>query len=211
VCCIAGDDGAPAAVLAQGPAAPRAGGARAAPHAAQAWCASRHARRRVPKPQVGGGDGGVVREITRHACVERIDCAEIDGMVPEVRGVCVCANGVCFQRRQQQALLSQSACRRAQVSRTYFPDVAVGFADPRVRLNICDGLKFVEARLRRRGATRGARMCASRQPCRPPRAGCRAGLVRHHHRRLLRPGWACVRAVHQGARRRAGAAAWRGG
>ena len=35
--------------------------------------------------QVGGGDGGVVREITRHASVERIDCAEIDKMVPEVR------------------------------------------------------------------------------------------------------------------------------
>ena len=27
----------------------------------------------------------MVREITRHACVERIDCAEIDKMVPEVR------------------------------------------------------------------------------------------------------------------------------
>ena len=36
-------------------------------------------------PQVGGGDGGVVREITRHESVERIDCAEIDKMVPEAR------------------------------------------------------------------------------------------------------------------------------
>jgi hypothetical protein len=45
-----------------------------------------HARL-VLVPQVGGGDGGVVREITRHVCVERVDCAEIDGMVPEARGV----------------------------------------------------------------------------------------------------------------------------
>ena len=27
---------------------------------------------------VGGGDGGVAREVTRHACVESVDQAEID-------------------------------------------------------------------------------------------------------------------------------------
>ena len=37
------------------------------------------------RQQVGGGDGGVVREVVRHACVEHVDCAEIDGVVPEVR------------------------------------------------------------------------------------------------------------------------------
>ena len=34
--------------------------------------------------QVGGGDGGVVREVARHKSVEKIECAEIDKMVPEV-------------------------------------------------------------------------------------------------------------------------------
>lgn len=33
---------------------------------------------------VGGGDGGVAREVAKHACVQKIDMAEIDKMVPEV-------------------------------------------------------------------------------------------------------------------------------
>ena len=33
---------------------------------------------------IGGGDGGALREVTRHRCVERVEMAEIDGMVPEV-------------------------------------------------------------------------------------------------------------------------------
>jgi spermidine synthase len=33
---------------------------------------------------VGGGDGGVAREVTRHASVEVVDQAEIDEMVPEI-------------------------------------------------------------------------------------------------------------------------------
>lgn len=33
---------------------------------------------------VGGGDGGVAREVTRHASLQSIDQAEIDEMVPEV-------------------------------------------------------------------------------------------------------------------------------
>ena len=33
---------------------------------------------------VGGGDGGVLREITRHPSVEHLDIAEIDGMVIEM-------------------------------------------------------------------------------------------------------------------------------
>ena len=33
---------------------------------------------------VGGGDGGVLREITRHPTVARLDIAEIDGTVIEM-------------------------------------------------------------------------------------------------------------------------------
>ncbi|KXZ44051.1 hypothetical protein GPECTOR_75g775 [Gonium pectorale] len=62
---------------------------------------------------VGGGDGGVLRELARHTEVEEIHMAEIDKMVPEV-------------------------------SKQYFPEMAVGFTDPRVTLHICDGIKFVE-------------------------------------------------------------------
>lgn len=62
---------------------------------------------------VGGGDGGVLREVARHPGVEEIHMAEIDKMVPET-------------------------------SKKYFPELAIGFSDPRVTLHICDGIKFVE-------------------------------------------------------------------
>lgn len=61
---------------------------------------------------VGGGDGGVLRELARHASLEGIEMAEIDAMVPSV-------------------------------SKQYFPDMAIGFSDPRVRLSICDGIQYV--------------------------------------------------------------------
>ncbi|KAK9813753.1 hypothetical protein WJX73_007051 [Symbiochloris irregularis] len=62
---------------------------------------------------VGGGDGGVVREVSRHASVQQIDQAEIDGMVPEV-------------------------------SKKYFPHLSQGFQDPRLNLQITDGIKWVQ-------------------------------------------------------------------
>ena len=52
---------------------------------------------------VGGGDGGVLRELSRHASLEEIHIAEIDGMVIDV-------------------------------SKKYFPQMAVGYSDPRVKV-----------------------------------------------------------------------------
>jgi spermidine synthase len=34
---------------------------------------------------IGGGDGGVLREVSRHSSVEQIDICEIDKMVVDVR------------------------------------------------------------------------------------------------------------------------------
>ena len=62
---------------------------------------------------VGGGDGGVLRELARYPSLEEIHIAEIDGKVPEV-------------------------------SKQYFPQMAVGFSDPRVKVHITDGIKFVQ-------------------------------------------------------------------
>ena len=62
---------------------------------------------------IGGGDGGVVREIAKHESVEEIHMAELDEMVPEV-------------------------------SKKYFPQLASGFSDPRLKLSFCDGVRFVE-------------------------------------------------------------------
>ncbi|KAK3002155.1 hypothetical protein RJ639_021195, partial [Escallonia herrerae] len=61
---------------------------------------------------VGGGDGGVLREIARHSSVELIDICEIDQMVIDV-------------------------------SKKFFPELAVGFEDPRVHLHVGDAIDFM--------------------------------------------------------------------
>ncbi|XP_042062738.1 spermidine synthase 1-like isoform X2 [Salvia splendens] len=72
----------------------------------------------IPNPRkvlvIGGGDGGVLHEVSRHASVEKIDICEIDKMVVDV-------------------------------SKQFFPSVAVGFEDPRVTLHIGDGVAFLKA------------------------------------------------------------------
>ncbi|KAF8412125.1 hypothetical protein HHK36_000081 [Tetracentron sinense] len=71
----------------------------------------------IPSPKtvlvVGGGDGGVLREISRHSSVELIDICEIDKMVIDV-------------------------CKK------FFPDLSVGFEDPRVRLHVGDATEFLQ-------------------------------------------------------------------
>ncbi|KAK1267923.1 hypothetical protein QJS04_geneDACA006478 [Acorus gramineus] len=71
----------------------------------------------IPNPKkvlvIGGGDGGVLREVSRHSSVEQIDICEIDGMVVDV-------------------------------SKRFFPKVAVGFEDPRVNVKIGDGVAFLK-------------------------------------------------------------------
>lgn len=62
---------------------------------------------------VGGGDGGVLREVARHSSVELIDICEIDEMVIDV-------------------------------SRKFFPELAVGFEDPRVHLHVGDAVEFIK-------------------------------------------------------------------
>ncbi|KAL4574096.1 hypothetical protein LXL04_020919 [Taraxacum kok-saghyz] len=71
----------------------------------------------IPNPKkvlvVGGGDGGVLREVARHSSIDHIDICEIDKMVVDV-------------------------------SKEFFPDVAVGYDDPRVKLHIGDGVAFLK-------------------------------------------------------------------
>ncbi|KAL6508340.1 hypothetical protein OROHE_021882 [Orobanche hederae] len=61
---------------------------------------------------VGGGDGGVLREIARHSSVKSIDICEIDQMVIDV-------------------------------SKKFFPELALGFKDPRVNLHVGDAIEFL--------------------------------------------------------------------
>jgi len=70
-----------------------------------------------PNPEkvlvIGGGDGGVLREVAKHSCVKEIHICEIDKMVIDV-------------------------------SKKWLPGMAVGFDDPRVKVTIGDGCKFLE-------------------------------------------------------------------
>lgn len=62
---------------------------------------------------IGGGDGGVLREIARHPSVEEIVICELDKDVIDI-------------------------------SKKYLPFMAKGFDDPRVKVHIMDGAKFME-------------------------------------------------------------------
>ncbi|XP_008221787.1 PREDICTED: spermidine synthase [Prunus mume] len=72
----------------------------------------------IPNPTkvlvIGGGDGGVLREVARYSSIEQIDICEIDKMVVDV-------------------------------SKQFFPAVAVGYEDPRVTLHVGDGVAFLKA------------------------------------------------------------------
>lgn len=62
---------------------------------------------------IGGGDGGVLREIARHKSVDEIVLCEIDEDVIEA-------------------------------SKKYLPSLAQGYNDPRVKVHIMDGAKFLD-------------------------------------------------------------------
>ncbi|KAK6924874.1 hypothetical protein RJ641_009200 [Dillenia turbinata] len=72
----------------------------------------------VPNPKkillIGGGDGGILRELSRHASVEEIHICEIDQMLIDV-----------YKR--------------------FFPDIAVGYEDPRVKIHLGDGIEFLKS------------------------------------------------------------------
>lgn len=62
---------------------------------------------------IGGGDGGTLREVTRHSQVEEVTDVEIDEEV-------------------------------IRVSKRFFPQLSSGFEDPRVRVEVTDGIKFMK-------------------------------------------------------------------
>ena len=61
---------------------------------------------------IGGGDGGVLRELSRHAELEEIDICEIDADVIEA-------------------------------AKKYLPETACGYLDPRVKIHVGDGSRFI--------------------------------------------------------------------
>ncbi|XP_074317901.1 spermidine synthase 1-like [Silene latifolia] len=72
----------------------------------------------IPHPEkllvIGGGDGGILREASRHPSLVQIDICELDKMLIDI-----------YEK--------------------FFPDIAVGYKDPRVRLHLGDGIAFLKS------------------------------------------------------------------
>lgn len=62
---------------------------------------------------IGGGDGGVLRELARHSGIKTLECCEID----------------------EEVILA---------AKKFLPELACGYDDPRVKINIADGSKFIQ-------------------------------------------------------------------
>ncbi|CEP23761.1 K00797 spermidine synthase [Cyberlindnera jadinii] len=67
---------------------------------------------------IGGGDGGVLREVLKHPGVEELILVEIDATVIEL-------------------------------SKKYLPNMSKSFDDPRVKVELCDGFKYLQENSKR--------------------------------------------------------------
>lgn len=109
---------------------------------------------------VGGGDGGVLRELARHTSLQEIHIAEIDAMVPVV-------------------------------SKKYFPEMALGFDDPRVTVHITDGIDFVRCA---EEGTYDAIIVDSSDPVGPAEVLFQRPFFEYMHRALKPGGVICTQA-----------------
>ena len=85
---------------------------------------------------VGGGDGGVLREVAKHKTVEEIHSCEID----EVSVFLITSKFLSLYF----FLLNVYLQRVIEVSKRYLPQTAVGFSSPKVRVHIQDGAEFMQ-------------------------------------------------------------------
>lgn len=84
---------------------------------------------------IGGGDGGVLREVVKHECVEEAILCDIDEVHITCRGYRIPVTHDLF------AHLSQAVIR---LSKEYLPGMAAGFNHPKVKVHVGDGFKFLD-------------------------------------------------------------------
>jgi spermidine synthase len=89
---------------------------------------------------VGGGDGGVLREIAKHDSVETIDICEIDQLVIDVWTI----SWFTWKYNHLNSPVLMYAFKLMQVCKDFFPHLYVGYEDPRVRLHVGDGMLRVK-------------------------------------------------------------------
>ena len=90
---------------------------------------------------VGGGDGGVLREVAKHKTVDEIHICEID----EVSVFLFTCKFLFLYFQTLSSFLPNTHIQRViEVSKRYLPQTAVGFSSPKVKVHIQDGEEFMQ-------------------------------------------------------------------
>jgi spermidine synthase len=88
-----------------------------------------------PNPEnvlvIGGGDGGVLREVVKHSCVKQATLCDID----EVRIHSLSPSSSIWLTALQAVI---------RLSKRYLPGMAIGFEHPNAKTIVGDGFKFLE-------------------------------------------------------------------
>lgn len=79
---------------------------------------------------VGGGDGGVLREVARHDCVTDIHIAEIDGMVPDVAKQFFPQMAIGFNDQRVQVHITDGIKYVQEAAENSFDVIIVDSSDP---------------------------------------------------------------------------------
>ena len=97
---------------------------------------------------VGGGDGGVLREVAKHKTVEDIHICEIDEVSVCLATLSFCSPAnFCFSIFKLSFFFPSKHThiqRVIEVSKRYLPQTAVGFSSPKVKVHIQDGAEFMQ-------------------------------------------------------------------
>ncbi|KAF7239342.1 Spermidine synthase, partial [Varanus komodoensis] len=87
---------------------------------------------------IGGGDGGVLREVVKHPSVESVIQCEIDEALPVLGIFC----GLHFSEQEKVAFVENGDV--IQASKKYLPGMAVGYSSPKLTLHVGDGFEFMK-------------------------------------------------------------------
>ena len=86
---------------------------------------------------MGGGDGGTVREVLKHKCVESVHLCEIDEVQNHIGWPLAITHLLYGLFVYVQKVI--------EVSKKYLPHLTSGLSDPRLQIHIQDGMEFIDA------------------------------------------------------------------
>ncbi|KAB0341287.1 hypothetical protein FD754_018213 [Muntiacus muntjak] len=92
---------------------------------------------------IGGGDGGVLREVVKHSSVESVVQCEIDEVSAQLRVPLNSGSGFHNPRGLTCSLLSPPQ-DVIQVSKKFLPSMAIGYSSSKLTLHVGDGFEFMK-------------------------------------------------------------------